>query len=62
MSTLKTQYKNWILKNPKSKITYLEWFLRFNEIHNLPPYMSDCDVTLNDGLENELLKAKLKTQ
>ena len=53
MSTLKTQYKNWILKNPKSKITYLEWFLQFNEIHNLPPYMSDCDVTLMDGLEDE---------
>ena len=53
MSTLKTQYKNWILKNPNSQFTYVEWFLKFNEIHNLPSDMSVWDVTLMDGLENE---------
>ena len=54
MSTLKTQYKNWILKNPNSQLTYLEWFLQFNEIHNLPSDMSDWNVTLMDVLENEV--------
>lgn len=53
MSTLKTQYKNWILKNPNSQLTYVEWLEKFNEIHNLPSDMSDWDVTLMDGLEDE---------
>ena len=53
MSTLKTQYKNWLLKNPNSQLTYVEWFGKFNEIHNLPTDMSNWDVTLNDGLEDE---------
>ena len=53
MSTLKTQYKNWLFKNPNSQLTYVEWFGKFNEIHNLPTDMSNWDVTLNDGLENE---------
>jgi len=53
MSTLETQYKNWMLKNPNNKITYVEWLESFNEIHNLPSDMSDWDVTLNDGLEDE---------
>ena len=53
MSTLETQYKNWMLKTPNNKLTYVEWLEKFNEIHNLPSDMSDWDVTLNDGLENE---------
>ena len=53
MSTLKTQYKNWILKNPNSQLTYVNWLEKFNEIHNLPSDMSDWDVTLIDGLEDE---------
>jgi len=53
MSTLETQYKNWMLKTPNNKLTYVEWLEKFSEIHNLPPDMSDWDVTLNDGLENE---------
>ena len=53
MSTLKTQYKNWILKNLNSQLTYVNWLEKFNEIHNLPSDMSDWDVTLMDGLEDE---------
>ena len=53
MSTLETQYKNWILKNLNSQLTYVEWLEKFNEIHNLPSDMSDWDVTLMDGLEDE---------
>ena len=53
MSTLETQYKNWLLKNLNSQLTYVEWLEKFNEIHNLPSDMSNWDVTLMDGLENE---------
>jgi hypothetical protein len=53
MSTLETQYKNWMLKNPNNKLTYVEWLESFNERHNLPSNMSDWDITLNDGLEDE---------
>lgn len=53
MSTLETQYKNWILKNLNSQLTYVEWLEKFNEIHNLPSDMSNQDVTLMDGLEDE---------
>ena len=53
MSTLETQYKNWLLKNLNSQLTYVNWLEKFNEIHNLPSDMSDWDVTLMDGLEDE---------
>ena len=52
MSTLETQYKNWLLKNLNSQLTYVNWLEKFNEIHNLPSDMSDWDVTLMDGLED----------
>ena len=53
MSTLETQYKNWLLKNLNSQLTYVEWLEKFNEIHNLPSDMSNWDVILMDGLEDE---------
>ena len=53
MSTLETQYKNWLLKNLNSQLTYVNWLEKFNEIHNLPSDMSNWDVILMDGLEDE---------
>lgn len=53
MSTLETQYKNWILKNPEEQLTYVEWLEKFNEINNLQSDISDWDATLMDGLHNE---------
>ena len=53
MSTLETQYKNYLKENPESAFTFEEWLEKFNEINNLPSDISDWDVTLMDGLHNE---------
>lgn len=53
MATLQTQYKNWLLDNPNEFLTYQEWFNKLGEIYNLPTGISEWNVTLQDGLENE---------
>jgi hypothetical protein len=69
MATLETQYKNFLSDNPDSKITFEEWEKIWTSkyvntvsgieeyIHNINNWrgsdLSDWDVTLMDGLENE---------
>jgi hypothetical protein len=69
MATLETQYKNFLSDNPDSKITFEEWEKMWTSkyvntmsgieeyIHNINNWrgsdLSDWDVTLMDGLENE---------
>lgn len=58
MSTLKTQYKNYLQENPTSKLTYDEWmeqiwtsYIRNFQIDHKED-LSDWDVTLSDGLDD----------
>lgn len=66
MSTLETQYKNYLKENPESTFTFEEWSdWKFSNMELPPPHnglrpideyaeeLSDWDVTLMDGLENE---------
>lgn len=67
MSTLETQYKNYIQENPTSTLTYDEWLdKKLWEIYVSDDFqigpdgafeysddVSDWDVTLMDGLEDE---------
>ena len=66
MSTLETQYKNYLNENPESAFTFEEWSdWKFSNMELPPPHnglrpidehaeeLSDWDVTLMDGLENE---------
>jgi hypothetical protein len=72
MSTLQTQYQNYLKENPESTFTFEEWSdWKFSNMEILPPHnglrpldehacslgrgddISDWDVTLMDGLENE---------
>ena len=65
MATLETQYKNFLINNPDSTITFEEWEKIWTSkyvntmsgieeyIHNIGDDLSDWDVTLMDGLENE---------
>ena len=67
MATLETQYKNYIQENPTSTLTYDEWLdKKFWEIYVSDDFqigpdgafeydddISDWDVTLMDGLEDE---------
>jgi len=36
MSTLETQYQNWLLENPTEKIIFVEWLKKFDGIKSLP--------------------------
>lgn len=40
---LKIEYENWLLKNQDAELSFEEWLTE----------ISDWDVTLMDGLENE---------
>ena len=67
MVTLETQYKNYIRENPTSTLTYDEWLdKKLWEIYVSDDFqigpdgafeygddISDWDVTLMDGLEDE---------
>lgn len=66
MSTLETQYRNYLKENPESLFTFEEWSdWKFSNMELPPPHnglrpideyaeeLSDWDVTLMDGLENE---------
>ena len=66
MSTLETQYRNYLKENPESAFTFEEWSdWKFSNMELPPPHnglrpidehaeeLSDWDVTLMDGLENE---------
>jgi len=67
MSTLQTQYKNYIQENPTSTLTYDEWLdKKLWEIYVSDDFqigpdgafehdddISDWDITLMDGLEDE---------
>ena len=55
MSTLKTQYKNYLKIKPDSKLTYGEWLeeLSTSLAEATREELKDWDVTLDDGLENE---------
>jgi hypothetical protein len=35
MSTLETQYQNWLLENPTEKIIFVEWLKKFDGIKSL---------------------------
>lgn len=51
MLSLKTLYNNYLIQNPTSKLSYQEWVDETFEI-NIED-ISDWDVTLLDGLEDE---------
>lgn len=59
MSTLKTQYENYLKENPLSILTYDEWMEKvwtpalFNSSQMGDDNLSDWDNTLMDGLEDE---------
>lgn len=63
MSTLNTQYQQWLDKNPKSKISYDDWLMNIHlpkmgnmrsELKNKNiDDLSEWDITLMDGLEDE---------
>ena len=67
MATLETQYKNYIQENPTSTLTYDEWLdkklweIYVSDNFQIGPDgafeydddISDWDVTLMDGLEDE---------
>ena len=55
MSTLQTQYKNYLKDNPYSKLTYEEWLkeLSVSLAEGAKEELNDWNVTLMDGLENE---------
>lgn len=66
MSTLQTQYQNYLKENPESLFTFEEWSdWKFSNMELPPPHdglrpldeyaeeLSDWDVTLMDGLEEE---------
>ena len=36
MSTLETQYQNWLLENPTEQIIFVEWLKKFDGIKSLP--------------------------
>jgi hypothetical protein len=36
MSTLQTQYKQWLQENPDQQLTYDEWFSKWGELNGLP--------------------------
>jgi len=36
MSTLETQYQNWLLENPTEKIIFVEWLKKFDGIKSCP--------------------------
>jgi thymidylate synthase len=55
MSTLQTQYKNYLKNNPDSKLSYEEWLMNLSKelAEATEEFKEDWDVTLMDGLENE---------
>lgn len=58
MATLEKQYKNYLKENPDSKFTFDEWksniFVpKLCEGFSMSDDLSDWDVTLNDGLEDD---------
>jgi hypothetical protein len=77
MSTLETQYRNYLKENPDSGFTFEEWSdWKFSNIELPSPHnslrpldehleeLSDWDVTLNDGLENvpQMISRKMGAQ
>jgi len=59
MATLETQYKNYLVVNTESKFTFEEWMEQvwgpsvLNGSQMGDDNLSDWDVTLMDGLEDE---------
>ena len=64
MATLETQYQNYLKENPTSTLTYDEWMdkklwdIYVSDDFQIGPdgafeNLSDWDVTLMDGLEDE---------
>ena len=53
MSTLKTQYQQWLENNPTATISYTDWLeIEWVSSYSLPiNETSEWDVTLTDGLE-----------
>lgn len=65
MSTLETQYQNYLKENPHSTLTYEEWLNQWKSIAaELIEHNSDWDVTLTDGLEDdfEYVRAKMENE
>ena len=57
MSTLETHYQNYLKENPHSILTYEEWLNQWKsiatELIEHDDDISDWDVTLTDGLEDD---------
>lgn len=55
MATLKTQYENFKKEHPASDLTFEEWksLVLIPKIQKIEDDITDWDVTLLDGLENE---------
>ncbi len=51
MSTLKTQYQDYLDSNPSSPLSWTAWLEKLNQ--DLQEATKEWDVTLMDGLENE---------
>ena len=51
MSTLKTQYENYLIKNPTSTLTYDEWFEKWGEINKIPYVSDDFQIGPNGAFE-----------
>lgn len=64
MSTLETQYQNWLSKNPTEKITFDEWLEKWGEINNINMKENGINVlSLFDGIscgQIALKKANIK--
>jgi len=57
MSTLKTQYEDWIKENPDIPLTYEEWFSKWGELNNLPINFDEIDSeeeVIYEGKEDDL--------
>jgi hypothetical protein len=57
MATLETHYQNYLKETPHSTLTYEEWLNQWKsittELIEHDDDISDWDVTLTDGLEDE---------
>jgi len=44
MSTMQTQYKQWLQENPDQQLTYEQWFSKWGEINGLPIISDDFQI------------------
>jgi thymidylate synthase len=52
MSTLQTQYQQWLQENPDQQLTYEQWFSKWGEINSLPIVSDDFQIGPNGAYEH----------